>query len=580
MRFNFQPMVCMKFLSTRLFVLALAGVCFGARPAAAQPVQHLSTTQPGGMPGLPVMGGISSVTNGVQLIWDGSSGYYQVFQKSNSLNAPWLALGKATNLVRTATITKLYSNAFFRVSGPAPKYAGVKVCISCHNSICRYETNTAHADAFSNRQFNELGGQTNASCLACHTVGYGLPTGFVNATATPLLAGVQCENCHGPAANHAASPDDPSVVPRVEIAATVCGGCHTASHTTFTTAPTFEEWSASEHAAVTPDALQVMASSTNNISSCGVCHSGSARLALIGGKNPAVTLVNDFNVALTCAVCHDPHQTNANPVQLRNPIFSTNTFHFASADVASVSAFTNKYNASANINLCAQCHNDRAAAWTDTSRAPHHSVQYNFLLGGVGELPDGTATFNPGSHAGLPDSAFYSASGTFYLTNQCVSCHMPTTAPSGSHRHTFATGNAVCANCHDGSAAQAFLTPYLSNKVSTLIFTLNRWAAIKAPASLRTNGVVAWEYSTAGGLTWQTNAAGIVTGWVQNESVNFTGPDAAGQSLLKTNYPNILRARFNLYLFLNDGSFGVHNPFFALDLLNAAEDWVALELNK
>ncbi len=63
------------------------------------------------------------------------------------------------------------------------------------------------------------------------------------------------------------------------------------------------------------------------------------------------------------------------------------------------------------------------------SRAPHHSVQYNFLLGSVGELLDGPATFNPGTHAGLPSSAIYSISGTFYLTNQCVACHMQ---PDGS----------------------------------------------------------------------------------------------------------------------------------------------------
>jgi hypothetical protein len=544
-------------------------------------VQHLSTTQPGGMPGLPVMGGISKLTNGVQLTWDGPSGYYQVFQKSNSLTAPWMALGKATNLACTVTITKLYSNAFFRVSGPAPKYAGSKVCVSCHNSICRYETNTPHASAFVSPAFVALGGQTNASCLPCHTVGYGLPTGFVSATATPLLGGVQCENCHGPAANHAASEDDPTVRPRVEIAATVCGGCHSASHTTYTNAPTFEEWSASEHAAVVPDVLQTMSTSTNNIRSCGVCHSGSARLALINGQNPAVTLANDYNVPITCAVCHDPHATNANPVQLRSPVFSTNAFHLASADVATPAAFTNKYNASTNINLCAQCHNDRAAAWTDTARAPHHSAQYNFLLGAVGELPGGTAAFNPGSHAGQPESADYSVSGTFYLTNQCVACHMSSAASaSGGHDHSLAVNYNVCANCHDGPVARAFLTPYLSNKVSLVIFSLNRWAATKAPASLRANGVVAWEYTTPGGLTWQTNAAGYVTSWAQKDSVNFTGPDAAGQSLLTTNYPNILKARFNLYLFLNDGSFGVHNPFFALGLLDAAENWTAQELNK
>jgi hypothetical protein len=43
--------------------------------------------------------------------------------------------------------------------------------------------------------------------------------------------------------------------------------------------------------------------------------------------------------------------------------------------------------------------------------------------------------------------------------------------------------------------------------------------------------------------------------------------------------PNdIKRARFNLYLVLNDGSFGTHNPFFALDLLDTAEEWVLDEI--
>ena len=33
----------------------------------SQSVQHLTTTQPGGMPGLPVMGGIEQLTNGVRI---------------------------------------------------------------------------------------------------------------------------------------------------------------------------------------------------------------------------------------------------------------------------------------------------------------------------------------------------------------------------------------------------------------------------------------------------------------------------------------------------------------------------------
>src|SRR6516225_7841467 len=102
---------CLKFLSAKTVVATLALACpgFWSLPATAQQVQHLTITQPGGMPGLPVMTAIIPLTNGVQLTWAGPAGYYQVFQKSNSLMVPWTALGKSTNLAWTATITKLYS---------------------------------------------------------------------------------------------------------------------------------------------------------------------------------------------------------------------------------------------------------------------------------------------------------------------------------------------------------------------------------------------------------------------------------------------------------------------------------------
>ena len=416
--------------------------------------------------------------------------------------------------------------------------------------------------------FVAAGGQTNSSCLSCHTVGYGLPTGFVSQSKTPQLANVQCENCHGPAANHQANPDDPTVVPQVELAATVCGGCHTGPMQ-----PTYEEWNTSGHAAVVPDALQTMSSSTNNISSCGRCHSGSVRLALINGQNP-VALTNDLNVAITCVVCHDPHSTNANPAQVRNPLFSTNYFSLATTDV-----FTNVYAANTNINLCAQCHNSRGAAWTDTSRAPHRSLQYNFLLGSVGQLwngvTDSPATFNPGTHAGLPASAQNSISGTFYLTNQCVSCHMqPDAPPATTHSHTFeVASHDVCLNCHSTDPGQS--GPGISNEVTTVMVLLNKWAATQAPAALQTNGAVVWEYTTPGGLIWQTNSSGYVTGWTQADQVNFSGPDAAGQALIPD---NIKKARFDLYLVVNDGSLGAHNWIFALNLLSAAQNLVSQEL--
>jgi len=543
-------------------ILALIGIWFLTFPLAAQSVQHLTITQPGGMPGLPVMTGIERLTNGVHLTWTGPSGYYQVYQKSNRLTAPWIALGKATNLTGNVTITTLYSNAFFRVSGPSPQYTGARNCTGCHDQVHNTEVLTPHAGAFTNAQFVAAGGQTNSSCLPCHTVGYGLLTGFVSLSKTPQLAGVQCENCHGPAGNHAANPNDFTVVPRVDIAATVCGGCHTGPMQ-----PTYEEWNTSGHAAVVPDALQVMASSTNNISSCGRCHSGSVRLALIKGQNP-IALTNDLNVAITCAVCHDPHSTNANPAQVRNPVYSTNYFSLSTSAV-----FTNVYAANTNINICGQCHNSRGAAWTDASRPPHSSLQYNFLLGSVGQLWDGVtdspALFNPGTHAGLPNP------GSFYLTNQCAGCHMqPDAAPANLHSHTFAvTSDNVCLNCHAFDPGHS--APNISNQVTTVLILLNQWAATQAPSALQTNGNVLWEYTAPGGLLLQTNSLGYATGWTLANPVNYTGPNAAGQALIPD---NIKKARFDLYLVVNDGSLGTHNWIFAYNLLSSAQSMINQEL--
>jgi len=312
--------------------------------------------------------------------------------------------------------------------------------------------------------------------------------------------------------------------------------------------------------------LQVMASSPANIDSCGACHSGTARLALLNGQDPARTLTNDFDVPVTCVVCHDPHQTNSvSPAQLRNPLFSTNDFHLLGSDLASVGTFTNKYNANTNINLCAQCHNDRGAAWTDTARAPHHSLQYNMLLGSVG-TPAANVAFNPGPHTGLPAGA-----NGFYLTNQCTDCHMsvePASTP-GAHNHSLAINYTVCANCHDGMAAQALWSSVLTPMVTETLQNLNRWAGAQTNAALMTKGVVAWEYTTPGGLTWQTNSGGGVTSWSLSGVVDFTGPNATGQALIPD---HIKQARFDLYLFLNDGSMGAHNPFYAYSLLSDALD--------
>ena len=547
--------------------------------ARGQGVEHLTVTVPGGFPGMPVMTGIRHVTNGVTIVWDGPSGYYQVWQRTNLLKSMWVTFGKPTNLIRTATITPVFSNEFFRVSGPPPNYAGAANCETCHGSILTTFISTAHAQAFTNALFVAQGGQTNATCLVCHTVGAGLPTGFVSVSKTPQLKGVQCENCHGPAANHAANMSDPTVIPQVELAAQDCGGCHSAGYAPASVAyehpPYFENWSASPHSVVVPAVLSSMASASADISSCGRCHSGSARLALIAGGNPSVTLTNDFDVPITCAVCHDPHSEhvwtnvltgvitftnvltgNATVVnndelgrvytnQLLYALESTNDFVLNTTD-----NFTNVYNP--NINVCAQCHNDRGSAWTDTSRSPHESPQYNMLLGTVGQLATGPSPGYPSTHS--------------RLEMQCAECHMQTTNDFSGHTFEVASYQ-LCYNCHNNPAG---LVQFVTNSISTQIQQtksyLNLWATTVAPAS--TNAALAAMAKQFGSLSWEYTSPGSL-------STGTTGPSTAQQALI----PNDIKmARFDLYLVYYDGSFGVHNGPYDIELLQSAQSWIEGEL--
>jgi hypothetical protein len=98
--------------------------------------------------------------------------------------------------------------------------------------------------------------------------------------------------------------------------------------------------------------------------------------------------------------------------------------------------------------------------------------------------------------------------------------------------------------------------------VAQVKLDLDKWALTKAPCVLGTNiyGAQAWEYVFPGGLS----------------SGRPTPPPQ-----LQVKIPaNIQKARFNLYSVYNDGSGGVHNPFFILDLLDIADAWVMEEQNK
>jgi hypothetical protein len=108
-----------------------------------------------------------------------------------------------------------------RTVGQGP-YFGGEGCVSCHKSEHAQWSQTGHA-----RAWNALVAADRAldtECWSCHVTGAGQPGGPPSAAASGPWRDVQCEACHGPSRDHAASPAtvDSIAVPPLET----CTTCH------------------------------------------------------------------------------------------------------------------------------------------------------------------------------------------------------------------------------------------------------------------------------------------------------------------------------------------------------------------
>lgn len=92
-------------------------------------------------------------------------------------------------------------------------YVGSARCGECHEQDLELWKNSKHGRAWDTLERAEKDPSRYGwpvtqypDCVACHVVGYGDTSGFVNPTTTPSLAGVGCERCHGAGSAHAAAP--------------------------------------------------------------------------------------------------------------------------------------------------------------------------------------------------------------------------------------------------------------------------------------------------------------------------------------------------------------------------------------
>lgn len=418
-------------------------------------------------------------------------------------------------------------------SGITGQYVGSTRCAQCHASVHSNWSETLHAGALDTLKAINQG--ENANCIGCHTVGFGEEGGFVDEATTFDLAGVGCEACHGPAKQHVENVQDASLRPAKNIAASVCGQCHTGEHH-----PNFDEWETSKHALVNEHVAESLTAGTN-ANACGQCHSGDFfYMSRIKGETVADDFLKDVERAdqnaVTCAVCHNPHQRTGNApdpgdgrdFQLRFPEIAfptpTNTID-AAIDPT-------------RFNICGQCHHSRGRTWAVSSRGPHHSVQANVYIGEM-PMPDDDAEVTPLAPSLL--AKHYEA------PEQCATCHMyrkdfeSEEAPAIAG-HTFAVSfeGCVASGCHTSAESIETRAESYQSEIMDMIDALK--------ARLNANpGTGNWEYTSDG------------------------GPDAMGQAAL---HDGIKKARFLIAYVENDGSLGIHNPPYVEGMLSAASDYL------
>ncbi len=482
----------------------------------------------------------------------------------------------ATNEKGDATTSEITVNAGV--------YAGVETCATCHNGSVQPDIvgewqQTNHARKLETTYASYSA--TSDYCIQCHNTGYneadsakgfddrarasgwdpsqgslteylvGKKMTVANILASPMgqLANVQCEACHGPGgSSHTA-------VKSFETG--VCAQCHSAQP---------KQWAASGH---TNSGRATLHMAEN--ASCAECHTGQGFVeGMVRGNDlvfpntatankPANMLVPTEQAPISCVTCHDPHQATdpgqpreGHSLQLRMsgkvkmPNGTTVDSEFAAA--------------------CVSCHaNKRDVQYMQQfldgkqTRGVHDNSQADILYG-VGAQTYGEGISNS-AHLKVADS--------------CVACHMaanPVMDPgadkkAGTRDDVKATSIGGHSWNMSGKYTGLANGQQVKDKVVDNVAGCNTKGChagdpltsfdVKADGDYDGNGTVG---------TLQEEVKGLLT-----VLADKLPKDDKGNVISSINEKNSTReqrqALWNYALVKNDGSLGIHNPNFAVQLL-------------
>ena len=430
-------------------------------------------------------------------------------------------------------------------------------CMSCHGAMPAFAAIfdrwkvSGHATIFK-EQIN-TSTHYSTSCMKCHTTGYdhnvvAANNGFDDKAAAlgwvwqapsnpgkwdtlktqyPGLvnhATIGCENCHGAGSEHTLGGSTAKI--DIELEAGVCAQCHDEPwrHNKYS------EYEHSAHAeAIWSSSFSQGASSQNNsLGNCIRCHDAVGYVNFTKGLTTNTTgMLAADHVAITCQACHDPHG-NTNTASLR--------FTPAGSDTLGNGV---QYTLGGVGQTCMNCHKSRRNAVTyapsgtlSSHWGPHHSVQTDNLLG------DNAVDF------GTP---FISGSHKYAVQDACVTCHMVATADTGTPNrdkvggHTFKLHNeetgydhtTACTSCHGPKSS---------------------FEAFEAVFDYDGDGTIESVRQEVAGLER------LLRIWlppVSIDSIDYTMITSLNQR----------KAYYNYQVIAYDGSGGMHNTKFAIDVL-------------
>jgi hypothetical protein len=428
--------------------------------------------------------------------------------------------------------------------------------MSCHSSdpynftqiFDRWKV-SGHANVF-NEQL-ETSTHYSTSCMACHTTGYdhnvaASNNGFDDLAASlgwsyiapgnsekwdslvtyfPGLvnhATIGCENCHGPGREHAYGGHPEKIA--ISFDAGNCAQCHDEPwrHNKYS------EFENSLHSEAVWERTTGSSANTNNLGDCIRCHDGVGFANFTKGLTTnAISWTEEANATrITCAACHDPHG-NDNEFSLRETPAGSDTL-----------ANGYHYTLGGSGQLCMNCHKsrkDNVAIINTTVNShwgPHHSVQADVLLG------QNAASFG---------SPFISGYHKIALVNSCADCHMVATTDTGTVTRDKVGGHSFSLHNEDANYDHtAACDPCHGSRES--------FESFEATFDYDDDGTIESVREEIKGLE---RLLRIFLPPVGIDSIDYT----------QINTPNLKKAYFNYQLIAYDGSGGMHNAKFAIDVL-------------